>query len=347
MTWRRIVLSAALSLVTAVPLAAQLLDEEENDASQPGSVLIFPKFLTGTVTVDGRTEPASSFEISVSCPEKETCAEHEPVKLRAHWVCPGGPSNLFHPTDNVCAERDFDLRTTIDGTLWFNPANVGTRAPANLTVTTPPCSKGYLIVWVINDLDEPIRFDGLIGDAILRHSNNSSGAYNAVPIQAAEHELLLHKDKTDLDKDGRLDFDGKEYLPVTGQIRGTVRYETSSRIQSFLTLLTLDVISNRPNDRTFVDLNFFSHDENLLSTSANFICWAEFRLSGIKPRTDAGSLSVKGLVESATAVDEWDHKKTLLGILETLEKSSTGGVIRETAYSLFTQGNKIDTEFEP
>ena len=56
---------------------------------------------------------------------------------------------------------------------------VGTRF-----VPPPPCPRGYLIGWVVNTSDRPIKFDGLIGDAVLRVSGGALASYNAIPIQA-------------------------------------------------------------------------------------------------------------------------------------------------------------------
>src|SRR3989442_13373835 len=37
-----------------------------------------------------------------------------------------------------------------------------------------PCDRGYVIVWVVNINGTPIKFDGLIGDAILREANGAT-----------------------------------------------------------------------------------------------------------------------------------------------------------------------------
>src|SRR5262249_45007412 len=68
---------------------------------EPGSVLVFSKFVRGTVQVGTSNpvppsnkrvpilEPRSAFEISVTCPKDIRCAEGQQVKLLARWVCPG------------------------------------------------------------------------------------------------------------------------------------------------------------------------------------------------------------------------------------------------------------------
>src|SRR6267143_203677 len=182
----RILLLGLLSIGVPGPATAQL-----SDSQQTGSVLVFPKFITGTfndVLVSGKTVHAKTeLEISVRCPTASPdCAVGQGVRLRAHWVCPGTFSATPSTPVGHCAERDFDLVTTVNGTLWFNPEGVESTCagvkpfevctistdvfPNNATrsIPKPPCEKGYLIVWVVNEFRQPIKFDGLIGDAILR-----------------------------------------------------------------------------------------------------------------------------------------------------------------------------------
>ena len=104
---------------------------------------------------------------------------------------------------------------------------------------------------------------------------------------------------------GLLFAPGGPYQAVTGQVQGTVRYDqldASPYSVTALTLLTLDVRSNRPNYPTFVDLNFYSEDEVLLSTAHEFICWSQVLLSDLNPNLTATGLSPKGLVVSDQAV---------------------------------------------
>ena len=118
-----------------------------------------------------------------------------------------------------------------------------------------------------------------------------------------------------------------------------------------LTLLTLDVRSNRPNYPTFVDLNFYSENEVLLSTSHEFICWTQITLSDINPNLTATGLSVKGLVVSEQAVKfpiggiaDTAGPVTLLGIVETVIHN---GVFHAYSYSLYNNSVPVPTVFEP
>jgi hypothetical protein len=340
------VLFVALALLVG---PVETMGQELNDSQQPGSVLVFHKFQIGTVAdPEQGTLPTTEFEISVSCPVGEVCPGGQVVNLKAHWVCPGGAGRR-------CLERDFRLRTTVNGTLFFNPENI---APTNvLSLPTPPCSAGYLIVWAVDNQDRPIKFDGLIGNAVFRPAASSVGAYNALPIQAVS--ALANLALISLGQDGALVFDGRDghYSALTGTIFGTVRYPKTvppaNHIDTFLTLLTLDVKSNRFNFPTIVDLNFFKPNEELVSDSVEFTCWAELNLLNIDLNLSEVFMGRKGLVESVNAVkvpifgvDDKAGPVTLFGVIDTEEFS--GSVSRrEYMYLLYNDGEPVATTFEP
>src|SRR6266511_5756057 len=113
--WLRVSLMLMLALGLAIPALAQV---QLNDSQEPGSVIVFPKFITGK-TSSG--EPRSEFEISVVCPKNPdgtpgTCPEKQSVKLRVHWVC---PADQDFEDKFICQETDFDLFTTAFGTITF------------------------------------------------------------------------------------------------------------------------------------------------------------------------------------------------------------------------------------
>jgi hypothetical protein len=300
------------TLWTAAPAAAW---GNLNDSEEPGSVLVFPKFVRGFVqTPDRFTWPKTLFEISVTCPNGATCPQFENITLRAHWVCPQDSIT------NTCRENDFNLFPTVKGTLRFstegdfNSGNVFPPPPS------PDCDRGYLVVWVIDANGNPIKFDGLIGDAVIRTSATSARAYNAIPIQAASSLATL--DQTAADTGGVLAFDGNHYQQVTGTIFGSVAYENGGPrfpVQTDLTLLTLDVISGRPNPVTSAALRFYNEYEGLTSAHTQFTCWEEVRLTDIdRSLTIGGQFSLKGLVESDAAV-QGSTPVTMLGLIDTEE----------------------------
>jgi hypothetical protein len=353
-----------LNIAVAAPVAAwsPVATWPNNDSERPGSVLVFHKFIRGTfndAVVTGQAVHArTEIEISVVCPEGTICGLNQVVRMRAHWVCPG------------CTETSFDLETTINGSLYFNtegvtvvdvagvPVITAAAFPSNATTTVnvPPCPRGYLIVWVTDGGGNAIKFDGLIGDVVLRDPTVgeepfSAQGYNAIPIQAAE--WMGTGDLTDQDGVGDLDFDGNEYQMVTGKIFGTVRYEdllALRPVRTDLTLLTLDVASNRTNSETFVGLNFYTTDEGLLDTGTRFFCWREERLTVINAGLTVQRMGRKGLVESTFAeqVDFFGNvvPVTILGIVETRE-FFTVNQFRDYAYSLYHDGNPVPTTFKP
>jgi hypothetical protein len=351
MKWMRMLFTAVLALGLAAPAMAQVVANSET----PGSVLVFHKFITGTVAAN---IPASSFEISVTCPAGRQCPEFtDAVKLKALWVCPSSQ----RPRDKrICRATDFELRTTVKGTLWFNPENATgalspNAAPAAAApsvtpfVPTPPCREGYLIVWVINNLDQPISFNGLIGNAILRFSANDASAYNALPIQAigAAGTVLNN------DPNAALAFDGVQYARVTGNIFGTVRYDSpaGNAIRTDLTLLTLDVRANTPNLVTFVPLVFYNENERPISTFVEFICFTQVRLRELNANLTTnfgGIFAQKGLVESTRTATQQNTNfpfdafdATLVGIIVTREDNNA----RSYAYALFHDGVGVTTRF--
>jgi hypothetical protein len=309
-----------------------------NRSQLPGSVLVFPKFATGKVS----GLPKSAFEISVVCPQGASCTASTGVRLRGHWVCPGVG------TKSICNETNFNLHPVggtikVNSTVWFNPANLD---PKTITVPKPPvgCTQGYLIVWAINEFGQPIKFDGLIGDAVIRQ-NATAAAYNAVPIQAVGSHLRVI-DTTASDGKIDLNFNDIEYKTLSGTVFGTVRLGPD--IDTSLILLTLDVKSNRPNLTTEVDLEFFNKYGTEVTSPVllpvELICWTEVPLN---PTTD-GKLLVRstraekvdfdGIFDTAGAV-------TLIGLVRTIDR--TTGEAREYVYSLFHNGLAVSTVFEP
>src|SRR5215471_12932087 len=127
--YTRPLLFLAPAVALASPAFAQYLDPRLADQSEPGSVIVFPKYVRGTVSVDGAPVEKTEIEVGVVCPNGQTptpdmadpplfCAEHTPVKIRFHWVC---PSDQAFENKFICKENDFDVVTSINGKVVFNP----------------------------------------------------------------------------------------------------------------------------------------------------------------------------------------------------------------------------------
>jgi hypothetical protein len=363
------------ALALATPALAQVRPTTLNDSQEPGSVIVFPKFLQGSVTLpEGGTAPITELEIGVVCPKGVICPEHEVVKIRLHWVC--GATEADAATSFVCKETDFDLTATVFEKIVLTPngETISTYASGLPNHFSPgancPQGGGYLIAWVITPLsDTPIKFDGLIGDAHLRPGSPVGGVgsptaladYDAIPIQADPH--LANGAAIVTNGNGALFFDGAagHYQAVTGQVLGDIRYTNLATGPTFtlgiLTLLTLDVKSNRPNDATFVDFDFFGGNpstigsENQLSASTDFICWEEVPITAINADLTTQMMGRKGVFVSAPALDNTTGTNvTLLGLSEVLE----GGVFPPTApwprasfTGLFNSSVPVPTKFVP
>ena len=271
-----------LALALAMPSLAQAPEAMSSTSDEPGSVLVFPKFSKGTVTIDGVTKPQTEIEVRVRCPSGATCTEDEQVKIRFHWVCPGSSDKA---SNYVCKEADFDVRLSVNGKGSFNPDNAN--RSENNGGAAAPCSSGYLIGWVISPLNErPIKYDRLTGSGILRDGKGVILSYDAFAIKADRNLATRATMATDIDPRtgiSALVFDGGagHYQVVGGTVPANLKYDrlpgplTSGKAS--LILLTLDVRLNRPNYPTFVDLDFSTDQGDRASTSWNFRCWTEIQ----------------------------------------------------------------------
>src|SRR5690348_7296614 len=75
-------------------------------AEEPGSVIVFPKFIQGMQTSNNENKPLTDIEVRAQCPRGATCTESEPVKIRFHWVCPGSDDIA---SKYICKEAGFEI----------------------------------------------------------------------------------------------------------------------------------------------------------------------------------------------------------------------------------------------
>jgi hypothetical protein len=296
------------------------------------------------------------------------CDEKQPVKVRFHWVC-GGDDKI----DNkfICPSTDFDVFLTVNGKAVFNPENMPIPGSQNHHASLPPfnldgtpCVRGYLIGYVVNIDDQPIKFDGLIGDGIIRNTATSASAYRAITIQA--DPALANKALIGLTPDpfhpgqSTLAFDGEagHYAAVTGQIFGDVKYDDPVGpifTVTNLTLLTLDVRQNQPNYPTIVNLDFWSEDEVIESASVHFICYGQFSISAIDRNLTKQQMGFrKGTFQSGQAfkspiggVKDEAGNVTLLGLIHTFEGATSAVSERTYIYEPYNNSVPIPTFFSP
>jgi hypothetical protein len=348
-----------VALGPETPTFAQTPEAVSRTSEEPGSVLVFPKFQKGTVVVDGARRAQTEIEVRARCPSGATCTEDEPVKIRFHWVCPANPDKA---SNQVCQESDFDVGLSVNGKVSFNPENL--KLIGNNVGSAAPCPSGYLIGWVINpDTGRPIKYDGLIGSAILRDGSGATQSYEAFAIPAESNLATRAEVATDIDpRTGipALVFDGGagHYQALAGAVPANLEHHKLTGPlasgEGFLILLTLDVRLNRPNYPTFIDLDFRSDEGVRASTSWNFRCWTEIQNPNIGPNfTLAGARTRNAVVISGQAtkvpfggVSDIPGPVTLLGLVPTDEGS--GGRTMDPAYIVqrFDSG-KPTTVFVP
>jgi hypothetical protein len=372
----RSVLLIMPALALAMPAFAQTRSPKLSDSQEPGSVIVFPKFINAPAVITqppgSGTAPASALKIGVICPKGASCSSDQAVTIRFHWVCGASAASP------VCQETNFDVTATVFEKIILVPDGTPEDGykPGLPTKTVPaaPCPGGYLIGWVIDSSTlQPIKFDGLIGSADLRDDTTPDrlfgmalASYPAIPIQA--NPALANGAAIKTTSAGGLVFDGAagHYQAVTGRVFGNARYTQTPGLdtagtQAFLTLLTLDVMSNRPNNRVFVDLDFFGGNpstignENQLSASTDFICWEEVAVDAINADLTTTMMGLEGVFTSAAAQNAAGSSVTLLGIVRTSETQiiqlmdapPLTLILRETLDTLSNDSVPVPTTFVP
>jgi len=361
----------------------------------PGSVIVYPKFVNelfdggSPLVVDGVQVPQTEIEIGAICPPAFVdaggfCPEHQPLKLRFHWVCPGAEGT----NSNICPEVDFDVNLTVPGKLTFaaNGLPINTNSPPR--VPAPPCARGYLIGWVISPTNDlPIKFDGLVGNAIIRnpnlvagpHAGSSTGLSAYTPITIAADPTLANLAPI-ADQPGPLLFDGTlgHYTQIAGVQIGDVRFDKTTPGapmpnvlgRTNLNFLTLNVLSNRPNNPTFVNLDFWNESlgsavgstnpafEHRTSSFTEFVCWTQVPLSALAggSLTQAFQGTRKGVVIAGPATKIADGNApadhpgpvTLLGLVETIEGTAANGFLeRKYNFNMNSNGVPVAAAFVP
>jgi hypothetical protein len=371
------------ALALATPAFAQAPTDPPGlaDPSQPGSVIIWPKFVGGTVSVFPGTPGAFTaaktlIELGAVCPVAAApCADNQTIHVRLHWVCQGAAGN-------VCPETDFTVAITYGtssaGKITFNPSavpNPGTSDYNGSTIVPiAPCPRGYLIGYAVDEFDRPVKFDGLIGDTVERIFGTDTQSESAITIQA-DPTLVVDPGVTPTDTplitldptNGALVFDGGpgHYQMVTGQLQGDVAFDSDLAPpfhDGTLTFLTLDVVSGLANHPTAVALDFYNFYEAQLSTEFTFTCWGQVQLSTLDPNLTVGLFGSqtlngtpgarhdKGLFISGQAIDTvTGNNVTLLGLYSTGEATAGGAANIATTYTVRPGNNSvpIPTEFNP
>jgi hypothetical protein len=342
-----------MALGAATPSFAQTPEATPAASGQTGSVIVFPKFVKGTLEVDGVPKARTEIEIQARCPSNTTCPVDEPIKIRFHWVCPGIDDIS---TKDICKESGFDISLSPNGKVVLNPEN-STPAREN-PASSAPCPSGYLIGWVIDaTTNQPIKYDGLTGSTILRDARGTTESSDAIAIPADPTLAVRANITTEIDSrtgTPSLVFDGGagHYQALSAGLPASFEFHKLtgplSTSEASLILLTLDVRLNRPNYPTFIDLDFRSDQGVEASTSWNFTCWTEIQ----NPTIDAyftlvGALTHDGVIISGRAIkvpfggiSDVPGPVTLLGLAPSDEGRKRHSMHRAYIAKKFDEGKR-------
>jgi hypothetical protein len=357
-TKRVLLLMSALAFVTP---AFALPPPGLSDSGQPGSVIIYPKFVNlPAVNVDGNPVPRTEIQVGAVCPPAYVaaggnCAEHLPVTVFFHWVCPGTEG----VNSNICPETDFQVNLTVFGKVAFSADGIPINSNSPPLVPAAPCPRGYLIGSAQSNL--PVSFEGLIGNAVIRGENLVAGpnagsstavsAYQAITVQAG--------------------------TALTGVQIGDVKFDRAVSAaaplpdvlsKTALVFLTLDVRAGQPNSPTFVNLDFTNESlgtasatnpasEHLTSSFLEFVCWVQAPLSGLPSGaalTQAFQTTRKGIVVGGPAEKMRDGNApgdtpgpvTLIGLVETVEGTAANAFQeRKYNFNMSTDGFPVQPTF--
>src|SRR5215469_2171413 len=110
----------ALSLMPTLALATPALAQSAvlADFSQPGSVIVWPKFETGSVNVFPGT--AGQFNAARTLIELGNVGATA-VTVHMEWICPGATVGEL---PSVCAATDFLVKVSANGKVTFNPSGI-------------------------------------------------------------------------------------------------------------------------------------------------------------------------------------------------------------------------------
>jgi hypothetical protein len=359
-TLRLMSLIPVLALATPALAGSDSSSPVMNDPSQPGAVIVWPKFQTGSVNVFPGT--AGQFSAAQTLIELANVGGTD-VTVHMEWVCPG---KTVGEIPSVCSAVDFLVPLTANQKVTFNPSGVVNPIPSDynetvgplIPVPPAPCPRGYLIGWVVSPTSG--NQNVLVGDAVVRSFGTDLQSYKAITIQAVGGTASSTPS---------LIFDGQSghYAQLPNQLYGDVSFDSNVNPpfhNEALIFLSLDVNTNgTTTNPTIVPLDFYNYNEQLFSIDAGyqFTCWGQVELSkgldGFLTTEGMGTYGGttrhdKGLVYAGPAFDGVvpGLSRTLLGVIQTTEGPAPGAGSMTTSYetSFFNvPGSAVSTTFNP
>jgi hypothetical protein len=224
---------------------------------RPGSLLLYPEFdnRAGNVTL-----------VTVTNTKCDTTDGD--VRIEIRFI-----------NEATCSEDNFTRTLTACDTLSF------------LTKTMNPNPRqGYLYIYAKNNRNQPIVWNHLIGSLLVISGIDSFDySVNPVSFRGIGSNVAIEQlegSLTDLDGDGILDLDGKEYEPAPDLItipRFLGQDGQGSSPGLFKSQLVLIALSGGQQFVTTLDFCVYNDNEEVFSEEYTFYCWAKPYLSEISP----------------------------------------------------------------
>ncbi len=243
------------ALVSAVLWAFVALSPAHADGRTPGSVLVYTMH---------RSSPMTFTALSVTNTDLRS----------AGFGTVGGTTQIHWEYMNVLANpasRFMPLDCSVQNRVEvLTPGD--TRAVLARCHNATTNREGYAVVTARNPtkVDEPWSHNELIGSEIVVNALKGFYALNAAPFESIQPK----GQRTDIDNDGQLDFDGIEYEGVPDDLYG----EFVALAGSSLTLLNL---SGGTAFTANITMDLFNDAEMPMSVSFGFRCWFEEALEDI------------------------------------------------------------------
>jgi len=294
----RLINKTSLALLGLAAMAPAALA----DGREPGSVLVYP------VVQSELGAPAVFNVISVTNTNRAGSGETD-VHFEYVNVDDAGTPFLF--ANCTIADR-VETLTPADTLSVLTSCHNGGASPA--------AANGYLVVSAMdpNAVDTYWSFNHLIGSEQYVSANGGMFSLNAIPFNAEGAEGT----DTDLDNDGRRDFDGLEYEGIADELY----------IDSYVGVLggNLALISMTGGEYlTNVNFVIYNDDEFQLSAQFSFACWTNTPLADI-----SGFFTDQGLATTANDDRELDIN------CDGLEDVQTGwAIVRPTTALSITSDN--------
>ncbi len=242
----------------------------------PGSVLVFPVQRSGV----SPTETGNSAFFTIINVTNINTTPQNPSSF-------GGSTGVHYQYANTI-NNPADIQQPL-GCIVFDRHEFLTPADTLSVLTTchnaafAPGQAGYLVVSAENPsaFNTPWSHNFLIGSELVVNASGGIYSLNALPFEAVPAQGA----NTDVNLNGRLDFDGAEY-------EGTPE---TLYIDSFIALagsqLALINLTGGPSALATAQIDIWNDNEFALSTTKVFKCWFDVQLTSISPLFSSAFLS--------------------------------------------------------